>query len=300
MAEKITLKIAASLAHLVRPETPREEKLRAIRGETAAAGVDRATLLFFLCHDRDQELRGAARAALQEMPEAEVAELVRAEQLHPQLLAFFGRLHWHSPAIVKILLERGDLPPETLAFLRERIAGPTGGESPPRDGQEVETGGAPAEDAEEEPAEEEELDEESVEFRSKYQLAQVMGTGEKIKMALTGDKEWRSLLLKDANKLVSGGVVKNPRITEAEVLAITKSAIQNDEIIRVICTNKEWVKNYQIRKALVENHRTPLPVALRFLGTLTEKDLAGLAKSKNVNTVISNQARRTLINKKKD
>jgi hypothetical protein len=145
----------------------------------------------------------------------------------------------------------------------------------------------------------EEFCEDEDEFRSKYQLSQQMGVGDKIKMALTGDKEWRNILLKDANKLVSGAVVKNPRITEGEILTIAKSNVQNDEIMRVICANKEWVKIYMIRKALVENHRTPLPVALRFMASLTEKDLAFLAKSKNVSTVIAGQARRALISKNK-
>jgi hypothetical protein len=126
-----------------------------------------------------------------------------------------------------------------------------------------------------------------------------MGVGEKIKMALTGDKEWRSLLIKDSNKLVNGAVVKNPRITEPEILAISKSVIQNDEIIRVICHNKEWIKNMEIRKALVLNHKTPLPVALRFMAYLSEKDLGSIAKSKNVSSVLANNARRMLLNKKK-
>jgi hypothetical protein len=118
-------------------------------------------------------------------------------------------------------------------------------------------------------------------------------------MALTGDKEWRSILIKDANKLVSGGVVKNPRITEAEILNLVKTGVQNDEIMRLICSNKEWVKNIKIRKALVENPRTPVPNALRFLATLGEKDIAGYAKSKNLSSVISTQAKRMLLNKKR-
>jgi hypothetical protein len=126
-----------------------------------------------------------------------------------------------------------------------------------------------------------------------------MGIGEKIKMALTGDKEWRKILIKDSNKLVSGGVLKNPRITEPEVLNILKSGSMNDEIMRLICANKEWVKNYPIRKALVENPKTPLANALRYLGTLNEKDVANYAKSRNVSSVIATQAKRMLLNKKK-
>ncbi|HEX2769033.1 MAG TPA: hypothetical protein VHN12_07085, partial [Geobacteraceae bacterium] len=112
-------------------------------------------------------------------------------------------------------------------------------------------------------------------------------------------KEWRSLLIKDNNKLVAGSVIKNPQITEPEILDFAKSTIKNDEIMRIICNNKEWLKNYQIRKALVTNCKTPLPSALRFMATLTDKDLATLAKSKNVSTLISTQARRLLLSKKK-
>ena len=126
-----------------------------------------------------------------------------------------------------------------------------------------------------------------------------MGIGEKIKMALSGDKEWRSLLVKDSNKLVSGSVIKNPRITEAEILTLIKAGIQNDEIMRLICANKEWIKSYKIRKALVENNRTPVQNAMRYLGTMGVKDLAQFAKSKNIASVISTMAKRLLLNKKK-
>jgi DNA-binding CsgD family transcriptional regulator len=150
-----------------------------------------------------------------------------------------------------------------------------------------------------EPGEEEENVEESEQFLSKYKLAQLMGISEKIKMALSGDKEWRAILVKDANKLVSGSVIKNPRITEAEVHTLVKSGIQNDEIMRLICANKEWIKSYKIRKALIENSRTPVQNAMRYLGTMSEKDLISFAKSKNIGSVISTMAKRLLFNKKK-
>ena len=63
----------------------------------------------------------------------------------------------------------------------------------------------------------------------------------KIKMAMMGDKEWRLLLIKDTNKLVSTAVLKNPRLTDPEVLAIAKSIELSEEIIRLICMNKEWI-----------------------------------------------------------
>jgi hypothetical protein len=147
--------------------------------------------------------------------------------------------------------------------------------------------------------EESELDADE-EFKSTYQLAMNMRVSEKIKMALTGDKEWRMLLVKDKNKLVSGSVIKNPRITDGEVLIITKCQLNNDDILREICNNKDWTKNYQIRKSLVENSKAPIHYTLRFLAGLTSKDLGLLAKSKNVSSVIATQARRLLMNKQKE
>jgi hypothetical protein len=144
----------------------------------------------------------------------------------------------------------------------------------------------------------ESIDEESGEFKSKYKLCMELDISAKIKYAMAGDKEWRSILIKDSNKLVSGAVIRNPRISEGEVLTIAKSKIQNDEILRIICMNKDWLKNYQIRKALVENAKTPLPKALRFMSTLSEKDINSLAKSKNVSSAIAAQARRISVTRK--
>ena len=131
-----------------------------------------------------------------------------------------------------------------------------------------------------------------------HRQVQLLSTSQKIKMALTGDKEWRTVLIKDTVKPVCCAVLKNPRITEAEIISIIRSSVQFDDIIRIISGNREWLNKYQIRKALVENHRTPLHVALKLLATLPDKDLSSLAKSRNVSSVIATQARKMLIAKK--
>jgi hypothetical protein len=280
------------LAHLVKPETAKQEKLRALAGEVAASPADLVTLCMFLRQDQDLEVQTAAVNALRRLSAEELQVVLASETLHPRILGLLARLLNDNPLVLALLAVRSDLEPATEAYVQEQLQMIGSGDAPAPAAAALAIAGAEvAENAEEEVAEE------SEEFHSKYQLAQIMGTADKIKMAFTGDKEWRTILLKDSNKLVSGSVIKNPRITEAEVLTVVKSSVQNDEIIRVICANKEWLKNYQIRKGLVENHKTPLPNALRFLSTLTEKDLATLAKSKNVSTVIATQARRILLSK---
>lgn len=137
------------------------------------------------------------------------------------------------------------------------------------------------------------------EERSKYQMSLDLKVAEKIKVGLTGDKEWRNLLIKDANKLVQGAVLKNPRITDGEVIMVARNKQSSDEMIRLILLNKDWMKLYEIKKALVWHPKTPLPKALRLVGFLNLKDLKDLVRSRNVQTAISTAARKELERKQK-
>jgi hypothetical protein len=134
---------------------------------------------------------------------------------------------------------------------------------------------------------------------TKYQMIQELSVGEKVKLALSGDKEWRSLLLKESNKQISGAVLKNPRITEKEVLILCQNRSTNEELIRIILLNREWLKNYSVRLALTMHPRTPLNQAMRFLSTLSEKDLRKLSKSRNISSALTNACRRLLMAKSK-
>lgn len=284
MAEKIRLKIPPAVAAFVRPGEGAEEKLRGLESSAAMAPCERVLLVFCLMRDADDTVRGAAAATFEALPAEPLLEYVGRPEPHPAILDAIARFHHATPEVVAALLGSEALSQPAREFLR-RLA-PLNEGTPEGD---LEAG-------EEQP---EVIEETGEEFLSKYKMSQLMGIAEKIKMALSGDKEWRSILVKDANKLVSGGVIKNPRITEAEILALVKAGVQNDEIMRLICANKEWIKNYKIRKALVENPRTPVPNALRYLATLGEKDIAAYAKSKNISSVISTQAKRLMLNKKR-
>lgn len=274
MAEKIKLTISPAVAAYVRPGTAPEVKMAGCSAAAQMGVSDHLMLLFCLSKDADPAIRAAALSRLKEIPQEVIREYLESANAHPLVVDALPLVCQNYPA---------DPPePGTPPAPEEEP------ELPPD-----ESGG------DEEPVEEEPVKEDDEEFLSKYKTAQMMGIGEKIKMALSGDKEWRAILVKDSNKLVSGSVIKNPRISEAEVLTLIKAGIQNDEIMRLICANKEWIKNYQIRKALVENNRTPVQNAMRYLGTMTEKDLASFAKSKNISSVISTMAKRLLLNKKK-
>ncbi len=286
--------MTAAVAPYVRGDALREDKLRAAKGEIPLGASDLTVLLFFLAHDVDGEIKQASLKSLRALPEPLLEEVVALPDTAGKILDVIARLHLSKRYIAENILLHPNCEETTRAFLIEK------GVTDLTDQVAMDDCSNPDvcdvdEDAEDAAEGEEQEDEE--EFQSKFQLSQQLSISEKIKIALTGDKEWRSILLKDSNKLVSGAAIKNPRITESEVLTIAKSKIQNDEIMRVICANKEWLKNYTIRRALVENTKTPLPAALRFMSSLTEKDLGLLAKSKNVSSVIATQARRVLLTK---
>lgn len=305
MTEKTTFRISAAAAPYVGADKPRQDRLKAASGQVALPPADLVLLLLYLCHDADPEVKRSAAGSLRALDPAFLARLLSDRELHPRVLDALLQLHGKKPQLAPLFAAHPMLSAKGAALLATQGAFSTPQakvSDGPQEAGEADPAPPPAADEEEpldeeEPtAEEEPLDEE--EYQSKYQMAQSMGVSDRIKMAMTGDKEWRSILIKDTNKLVSGAAIKNPRMTESEVLTIAKSAVQNDEIMRVICTNKEWIKNAMIRKALVMNNKTPLPQALRFVATLSEKELAHLAKSKNVNTVIASQARRILMSKK--
>ena len=132
---------------------------------------------------------------------------------------------------------------------------------------------------------------------SKYQVALKLKVTEKIKMALTGDKEWRAILMNESNRLIQGAVLKNPKISDGEVLMVAKNKTSSDDLIRIILLNKDWVKNYEIKKALITHPKTPPPKALRFISYLTMKDLKELSKSRQVSNVVATAARKELENR---
>src|SRR5437899_603031 len=125
-----------------------------------------------------------------------------------------------------------------------------------------------------------------------------MAIAEKIKLALRGNRDARMILIRNTNKLLRRFVLLNPRIGEDEVIAVTRNKSADDELLRMIAERREWMRNYQVRLGLATNPKARLPVALRQVGTLEERDLRIIAKSKNVPAAVSAQARRLLMTTK--
>lgn len=119
-----------------------------------------------------------------------------------------------------------------------------------------------------------------------------MNTVEKIVTALKGNREERSVLVRDPNRLVATAVIGSPRLTEAEIEAFAGMKNISDEILRTIAKNREWTKSYPVVSNLVRNPRTPIGVSLGLVSRLNPRDLKGVAIDRNVPEVIRKQAQK--------
>jgi len=122
-------------------------------------------------------------------------------------------------------------------------------------------------------------------------------TNQKIMLAVKGGKEERTLLIREANRLIQVNVVRNGRITEGEIAFIAQMRSINEEVIRIITSNREWMKKYTILKNIVMNPKTPLALSLNFFKRLIDMDLKILVRDKNVTEVLRREAKRFMESK---
>ena len=130
------------------------------------------------------------------------------------------------------------------------------------------------------------------------QKLQKMTLPQKLKLALFGNLAVRNILIHDRNRSVALGVLRNPKLQESEVLSFAQSKNISDDVLQAIARDRNWIKNYAIKLALVSNPKTPLPTSIRFLDHLHDRDLHNLARSRSVSSVLSRTAGRVLAKRK--
>ncbi len=130
------------------------------------------------------------------------------------------------------------------------------------------------------------------------QIIMKMKPAQKIKLALTGAKDARSILIRESSKTVSLSVLSNPRLTIGEVESFAKSQNLSEDVIRKIGTNAEWTRKNTIAAALVFNPKTPVTISIGFMSRMTERDLSILEKSKGIAEAVRRSARHMLAKKK--
>jgi len=162
----------------------------------------------------------------------------------------------------------------------------------------LESMGAAAPDGEEEtpvaPGSAEELALEEKKLSITQQVMK-LGIAKKIEWAnKKGNREVRTILLRDPNKLVQLAVIQSPRITEGEIAKVALSRTAPQEVLQSIYNNRQLMKNYQIKMSIVTNPKVPVGVSMRFLSTLRMAEVKAVAKNRNVPQGLATAAKKLM------
>ena len=242
----------------LRGEAARDVRLLAARGLLPRPAQEQVALLIVLADDSDPEIAAHARATMNRLPREALADFLT-----------------------------GDAPAELRAFVDARGAEPA--EAPRSDasappGPASADGAAAADDSEAEQTEEEE----------DSRLVSTLPIAERLKLATKGTREQRSQLIRDSNRIVATAVLTSPKLTESEVEAFAKMGNVSEDVLRIIGTNRGWLKNYGIVLAVTKNPKTPPAISMQLMHRLTEKDIKMLTTDRNVPEALRLGARRVL------
>jgi len=122
----------------------------------------------------------------------------------------------------------------------------------------------------------------------------LMTASQRIRLALTGTREARAILIRDANRQVARSVLESPKVSDIEVESYAAMRNISDEILRCIGTSKEWLKSYGVVLNLVKNPKTPPMISQRLLFRLRTKDLSLICRDKGVPEAVRKNAQRAL------
>ncbi len=214
---------------------------------------------------RDEELGAVALETLRRWDGEELKQVL-ADPAAPSEVLDFALIHLleDRPELVEALTRNPALGPESFA------AGAAGSAAA--------SPSAPG------PAEE--LDASSPERQTLLQRIAGMSAAQRIRLALMGSAEERMILIRDPNKAVARAVLHSPKLSDVEAEAYASMKTVTEEVLRSLAMNRSRMKHYPVVRALANNPRAPIDVALPLVPRLKDRDLKALSINKNVAEVL--------------
>jgi hypothetical protein len=203
-----------------------------------------------------------------------------AEQMAPTELELLRRVQKMDEVITK---QQENLPPGATV----QAAPPASSEDP------VDSGivAPPAERAKEPPRA---LSDDERKL-SLYARISGLSTNQKKKLAISGGEEERSALMADQDRSLHLWVLKNPSLTEPEVITFSSLETLSPEALNFLLQNRRWGTNTSIAKNLALNPQTPPEAIPNLLTVLSTDALKELVNAPDIRHLISRQARRILM-----
>ena len=231
-----------------RGEAARDVRLLAAQGGLSVGAHEQLSILVELLGDPDREICQTAEQTLNRIPSNSLSAFLARSDVSLGLREFFT--------------DRGIFPADVAA------------EDDTQPLVDAEGGG------EDEAFGDDEATEEDRESVSKKLAG--MSIPQKLRAATKGTKEMRAILVRDPNKLICSAVMSSPKLTLQEVEGIARMASVSEDVLRMIGSNRSWMKNYKIASGLTKNPKTPLALSLHILHRINAKDLSTLSVDRNV------------------
>jgi hypothetical protein len=108
----------------------------------------------------------------------------------------------------------------------------------------------------------------------------------RIQLALKGNKEERSILIRDGTKVVALAVLEAPKLSDGEVEKFASQKNVLEAVLRQIPLKRRFMKNYIVVRNLCANPRTPLDLGLGLMKNLMAQDLKNISANKEVSETI--------------
>ena len=124
-----------------------------------------------------------------------------------------------------------------------------------------------------------------------FRIAQ-MPVRDRVRLAMEGNREERFILIRDGAKVVANAVLESPKLTESEIEIFASMRNVQESVLRRITMKRKYMKMYTVVKALANNPRSPLDIALPLLNHLLINDLKTLSMNRNINDTIRSMAAR--------
>jgi hypothetical protein len=112
----------------------------------------------------------------------------------------------------------------------------------------------------------------------------------RIQLAMKGNKEERSILIRDGTKIVALAVLDSPKITDSEVEGFANQKNVLEAVLRGIPMKRRFAKNYAVIRNIIFNPRSPIDVSLPLMKHLLVNDLKNLSANKQISETVRKMA----------
>ena len=139
----------------------------------------------------------------------------------------------------------------------------------------------------------EELDQISQDTITTYQRVLRMSHPEKVRVALLGGKEERTILIRDPSRQIASLVLRNPKITDSEMDAFAQMRNLDGPRYYAKWPKTEHLSNgITVIHPLVKNPKVPSPSALNLLKLLRDMDLKNIERDRNIPEINSTSGKK--------